>query len=67
MPIENSRDPRATLMRDKYFTMRPKPLERWVWQQGLPASAERIYWYHWLPTASWTPDPERSRPASRPS
>jgi len=47
MPIENSRDPRATLMREKYFTMRPKPLERWVWQQGLPASAERVFWYHW--------------------
>jgi len=47
MPIENSRDPRVTLMRDKYFTMRPKPLERWVWQQGLPASAERVFWYHW--------------------
>jgi hypothetical protein len=47
MPIENSRDPRVTLMREKYFTMRPKPLERWVWQQGLPASAERVFWYHW--------------------
>jgi hypothetical protein len=47
MPTENSRDPRVTLMREKYFTMRPKPLERWVWQQGLPASAERVYWYHW--------------------
>ncbi|MBS0374214.1 MAG: hypothetical protein JSR73_06510 [Proteobacteria bacterium] len=34
-------------MRDKFFTMRPKPLERWLWQQGLPASAERVYWYHW--------------------
>jgi hypothetical protein len=47
MPIESARDPRATLMREKYFTMRPKPLERWVWKQGLPASAERVYWYHW--------------------
>jgi hypothetical protein len=47
MPIEISRDPRVALMRDKYFTMRPKPLERWVWQQGLPASAERVFWYHW--------------------
>jgi hypothetical protein len=34
-------------MREKYFTMRPKPLERWVWQQSLPASAERVFWYHW--------------------
>jgi hypothetical protein len=47
MSIDSARDPRVTLMREKYFTMRPKPLERWVWQQGLPASAERIYWYHW--------------------
>jgi hypothetical protein len=47
MPNENSRDPRVTLMREKYFTMRPKPLERWVWQQGLPASAERVFWHHW--------------------
>ena len=47
MPIAISRDPRATLMREKYFTMRPKPLERWLWQQGLPASAERVFWYHW--------------------
>jgi hypothetical protein len=47
MSIENARDPRVTLMREKYFTMRPKPLERWVWQQALPASAERVYWYHW--------------------
>jgi hypothetical protein len=47
MPIESRGDPRVTLMRDKYFTMRPKPLERWIWQQGLPASAERVYWYHW--------------------
>lgn len=47
MSTENARDPRVTLMREKHFSMRPKPLERWVWQQGLPASAERIYWYHW--------------------
>jgi hypothetical protein len=47
MSIETARDPRVTLMREKYFTMRPKPLERWVWQQGLPASAERVYWFHW--------------------
>lgn len=47
MPIESRGDPRVTLMRDKFFTMRPKPLERWLWQQGLPASAERVYWYHW--------------------
>ena len=47
MSEETSRDPRTRLAREKYFSMRPKPLERWVWQQGIPASAERIYWYHW--------------------
>jgi len=47
MSIETTGDPRVTLVREKYFTMRPKPLERWVWQQGMPASAERVYWYHW--------------------
>jgi hypothetical protein len=47
MSIETGRDPRVTLMREKHFTMRPKPLERWMWAQGLPASAERVYWYHW--------------------
>jgi hypothetical protein len=47
MSEETSRDPRTRLAREKYFSMRPKPLERWLWQQGIPASAERIYWYHW--------------------
>ena len=44
---DETRDPRSRLAREKYFSMRPKPLERWLWQQGIPASAERIYWYHW--------------------
>ena len=47
MPIENARDPRAVLVREKYFTLRPKPLERWLWQQGLPQAAERVFWLHW--------------------
>jgi hypothetical protein len=47
MPVENSRDPRETLVRDKYFSMRPKPLERWLWTQRLSSSAERVFWYHW--------------------
>lgn len=42
-----SRDPRTRLVREKYFTLRPKPLERWLWQQGLPQAAERIFWLHW--------------------
>jgi len=45
--LEASRDPRTRLAREKFFSMRPKPLERWLWQQGIPASAERVYWYHW--------------------
>ena len=47
MSDELSRDPRTRLAREKFFSMRPKPLERWLWQQGIPASAERVYWYHW--------------------
>ena len=47
MSEEISRDPRTRLAREKFFSMRPKPLERWLWQQGIPASAERVYWYHW--------------------
>ncbi len=42
-----SHDPRTRLAREKFFSMRPKPLERWIWQQGIPASAERVFWYHW--------------------
>lgn len=34
-------------MREKYFSLRPKPLEKWLWQQGLPPSAERVFWLHW--------------------
>jgi hypothetical protein len=47
MSIESSRDPRDRLVREKYFTLRPKPLERWLWQQGLPQAAERVFWLHW--------------------
>jgi hypothetical protein len=35
------------LIREKYFSLRPKPLERWLWQQGLPQAAERVFWLHW--------------------
>jgi hypothetical protein len=44
---ENIRDPRWALAREKFFTLRPKPLERWLWQQGVPQSAERVFWIHW--------------------
>lgn len=47
MPVSSSHDPRAVLVRDKYFTLRPKPLERWLWQLSLPAAAERVFWLHW--------------------
>jgi hypothetical protein len=46
MSIEN-RDPRVVLVKDKYFSLRPKPLERWLWQQGVPQTAERVFWLHW--------------------
>jgi hypothetical protein len=45
--LEESRDPRVVLVREKYFSLRPKPLERWLWQQGLPQAAERVFWLHW--------------------
>ena len=41
------RDPRTALVQDKYFSLRPRPLERWLWSQGVPASAERVFWLHW--------------------
>jgi len=47
MSTENAHDPRARLVREKYFSLRPKPLERWLWAQGVPASAERVFWLHW--------------------
>jgi predicted transcriptional regulator len=47
MSFNNDRDARVVLMREKYFSLRPKPLERWLWQQGLPQAAERVFWLHW--------------------
>jgi hypothetical protein len=47
MPKESSHDLRARLVQEKYFSLRPKPLERWIWQQRIPASAERVFWLHW--------------------
>jgi hypothetical protein len=47
MSNESRRDPRAVLVEEKHFTLRPKPLERWIWQQGIPAAAERVFWMHW--------------------
>lgn len=41
------RDPREVLVREKYFSLRPQPLEQWLWKQGIPAAAERVFWVHW--------------------
>jgi len=45
--LNQGRDPRVVLVKDKYFSLRPKPLERWLWQQGVPQTAERVFWLHW--------------------
>jgi hypothetical protein len=45
--LNESRDPRVVLIKDKYFSLRPKPLERWLWQQAVPQTAERVFWLHW--------------------
>jgi hypothetical protein len=47
MPVDFSFDPRTELVRKKYFSMRPRGLERWLWQQQLPRAAERVFWFHW--------------------
>lgn len=50
MPAENvrrTRDPRIALLREKFYSMRPEPLERWFYRSDVPPSAERVYWYHW--------------------
>jgi hypothetical protein len=41
------RDPRDVLARDKHFSLRPRPLEQWLWRAGVPPSAERVFWLHW--------------------
>ena len=52
MPIEGTKDssaldPRTRLIREKYFSLRPRPLEQWLWKQRLPQAAERVFWLHW--------------------
>jgi hypothetical protein len=42
-----SHDPREVLVRQKYFSLRPQPLEQWIWKQGIAPSAERVFWLHW--------------------
>jgi hypothetical protein len=45
--LEESGDPRTRLAQEKFFTQRPKPLERWLWRQRVPPAAERVFWFHW--------------------
>ena len=40
-------DARSRLVREKYFCVRPRPLERWLWSQRITSSAERVFWLHW--------------------
>ena len=47
MPMDSPFDPRTALVRTKYFNQYPRPLERWLWSQGLPQAAERVFWLHW--------------------
>jgi DNA-binding MarR family transcriptional regulator len=47
MSIRNERDVRTQLSQEKYFSLRPKPLERWIWERGIPQAAERVFWVHW--------------------
>ena len=66
MSIESSTDPRARLVREKYFSLRPKPLERWLWGQGVSPAAERVFWLHWqagLQRGDWCSELPLSRVA----
>src|SRR5271155_6127758 len=47
MSIRNERDVRTQLSQEKFFSLRPKPLERWIWERGIPQAAERVFWLHW--------------------
>lgn len=44
---DNHDDVRSRIAGEKYFTLRPKPLEQWLWKQRLPPAAERVFWLHW--------------------
>ena len=28
-------------------SLRPQPLEQWLWRKDVPPSAERVFWLHW--------------------
>jgi len=62
------RDPRIVLVQDKFFSLRPQPLEQWLWRQGIPAAAERVFWVHWeagMRAGDWCSQIPISRVASR--
>ena len=66
MSIECSSDPRARLVREKYFSLRPKPLERWLWAHRVSPAAERVFWLHWqagLQRGDWCSELPLSRVA----
>jgi hypothetical protein len=66
MSDRNALDPRARLVRQKYFSLRPKPLERWLWAQRVPPAAERVFWLHWqegLQRGDWCSELPLSRVA----
>ena len=45
--LQEAADPRTRLCQEKFFTQRPKPLERWLWRRRVPAASERVFWFHW--------------------
>lgn len=45
--LSETTDPRTRLCQEKFFSQRPKPLERWLWRQRVPPAAERVFWFHW--------------------
>ena len=55
--LEGMSDPRTRLAREKFFSQRPKPLERWLWSHRVSATAERVFWFHWTEgarTGDWS-------------
>jgi DNA-binding MarR family transcriptional regulator len=72
MSIETSnttnRDPRWRLVHEHYYTQRPDPLDDWLWDQGLPQAAERVFWLHWregMRSGDWSSQVPIKRVAQR--
>ena len=67
MSEQNLRDPRNVLVREKYFNLRPQPLEQWLWKHRVPPAAERVFWLHWqegMRNADWSSSIPLKRVAS---